>query len=215
MSILRNELPQLLDVKSMIEALINPESQIKTPARLVKSARTKLFDDYLITESNLTQKEALLSNQLSPSLLFNVQTNDGTNCVYYPNGQIAIMSTTVFGFFIDNLTVNGSNPDSKSNNTEKGLNWHNIKNSFTTIIYDMTEIQRKSIRNKSPLSSVTNPISISTSNQENISYSSINETLFNKCNNSNNNKKSNEQKILAFITSSGHCVCYRKNGTPK
>ena len=33
--------------------------------------------------------------------VFNTQTNDGTNCVYYPNGQLAILSANAFGFLIE------------------------------------------------------------------------------------------------------------------
>jgi hypothetical protein len=261
MAILRNELPKPLNLEQIYETICNPNNHIinKIQNRNIKSARSKLFSlpfnytannsEFISSNEASTLKADANENLIQSAipLIFNTQTNDGTNCVYYPNGQIAIVSSTVFGFYIDNLPTNNNQSHNinnsfnltdqtsnakEKNNFEKGLSWHTIVNSYTTIVYDMTENkEKKSSRgcNKSPLSSYTNALSINTNSDIKSSlYSDLNATSKNKISNNLNNhfkytnymnEKPNilkqEPKILALITSTGHCVCYRENGTPR
>ena len=229
MSILRNELPKPLDLDSMLESISNPNCVAsKTPTRVNKSAglRPKLFGSLFGNdadlEGDLLAKQANKPNTPSPLQIYNTQTNDGTNCVYYPNGQLAILSTNVFGFFIDSLPVTNT----LNSNVERGLNWQIFRNSFTTVVYGMSDnaaakkVSR--VQNKSPLSTCTNQISMSTGHTGLKSQLSDNTTSQHYFTN-NTNVMSNDMslrpstgpKLLAFITSSGHCVCYRENGTPR
>ncbi len=227
MSILRNELPTPLDLDSMLESIINPNCVAsKTPTRVNKSAglRPKLFGSLFGNDADLDGD--LLAKQPKPNTptplqLYNTQTNDGTNCVYYPNGQLAILSTNVFGFFIDSLPVSNT----LNSNVERGLNWQIFKNSFTTVVYGMSDNVSKKIsraQNKSPVSMCTNQISMSTGPTGLKSQLSDNTTGLNNYAN-HTNIMSNDMslrpntgpKLLAFITSSGHCVCYRENGMPR
>lgn len=99
-----------------------------------------------------------MQSQTSNNTLFNTQINDGSNCVYYPNGQLAICSTTVYGFSVDNFSNNLSYMNQSMNsvadppsvsvnprdrNKELGLAPQNVKNSFTTSVFGWSDSLKK------------------------------------------------------------------------
>jgi len=231
---LRNEIPKALDLDQILNSIANPHQKpigLGLPPRISNDRPTKSAtgirsqfipcgNDALAKQTNLTQQ--------SPTV-FNVQTNDGTNSVYYPNGQLAILSANVFGFYVDNvpvsLSTNANNlshsinnnlqePQSyiKAHNTERGLSWQNIKNSYTTLVFGVNETKKQRDL-ASPISAYTNLTNNKHQNQENNKPDSEKNNYIDKLikNHSNN---SGESKLLAFITSSGSCVCYRENGMP-
>ena len=115
MSILRNEIPRPLDVNMMLECLSNPNlgGSMNFPMshRSVKSATNRSLNKSQQTTLALLSmfggsytdlsKSGNVLNTPRPPALFNTQTNDGTSCVYYPNGQLALLRSNVFGFSIE------------------------------------------------------------------------------------------------------------------
>jgi hypothetical protein len=144
MSILRNQIPKPLDLNFIIECISNPVLNNTINNRILSASSNR---------TSLTNKENEneYSNIPKPQL-FNTQTNDGTNCVYYTNGSLAILTANVFGFCFENSTSNTTNPGSSlsmastnmiNNLTGFGntsatppLSYQNLKSSYTTIVYD-------------------------------------------------------------------------------
>lgn len=187
MSIVRGEIPKLLNLSEIIEKIANPPHHFSSSAdfgnKVIRPSKSACVsrslslkaNDYeyahVESEKNFLSKKSLQQNN-SPSNsrpLFSALTNDGTNSLYYPNGQLAIISATVHGFYIDNVPVNSSlihnstlastnisvNQSAnnsilqdissiKATNYEKGLVQHTIKNSFTTCVFGMDNLQTKS-----------------------------------------------------------------------
>jgi hypothetical protein len=255
MSIMRNEIPKPLNLNLMLESLSNPNL-----ASLLQTGQFPLSSKLITTQSLQTPRKS--SNPMSksddstmsllPSLgfnppkpppLLNTQTTDGTNCVFYPNGQIAVLIANVFGYTVENAPLTGANASTStqdqptarqshsvlsnhhstlnsvsgstttvhhhhhhqqqqqqnaaSKETNVGLIFapHIVKNSFTTVVYDTTYtdlLQRsaKSLRSMDGTSS---------------------ESRLKSCSDSS----FGQVPVLAVITSTGACVCYRKNGYPK
>ena len=176
--------------------------------------------------------------------MLNTQTNDGTVSIHYPNGQQAIMVANVFGFSIENnLTntpsnqVNFRDDNSSMNgsigtsNVNSALTWQNYKNSYTTIVYDMYSARKlllaKGITSMSAKNqkSTLNPHNSNEINKLVADAKLLRENASKKLNapvkkshpsQLNNPQESlNEPKILAIITCTGYCVCYRSNGSPR
>jgi hypothetical protein len=244
MSILRNEIPKPLDLNFMLECISNPVL-FNTINNRILSASSRVTN-----KANENEYPSIPKPQL-----FNTQTNDGTNCVYYANGSLAILTVNAFGFYFENATSN-TNPGSSlsmtstnmiSNLTGFGnssatppLSYQNLKNSYSTIVYDyvpkrsFSNNTNKSKRSNSLMSSglgIYNDKEKEKEKQEslllNLSFngdknkSLLNKNNSNKENSSNNNsgknfkKEKNESHLLAIIAPSGNCVCYRKNGKPR
>jgi hypothetical protein len=129
------------------------------------------------TESSASQRlqyhhPASAMNSTQNMLLYS-QTNDGTTCVYYPNGELAILIVNVFGLYVESSVLSGVNAPSaaaiaaattaaqnaassslvngfldssllSSNTANNSLGSHlgsilsgaNLKNSYTTIVFD-------------------------------------------------------------------------------
>ena len=175
-----------------------------------------------------------------PPLLLNTQTNDGTVSIHYPNGQQAILIANVFGFSIennsnstpstqvnfrdDNSSLNGSIGTS---NVNSALAWQNYKNSYTTIIYDVCSARKlllakgitsMSAKQKSTTTN-TNEIDKMLADAKHLKENAS-KKLAPPLKNAKNthhhaNALINEPKILAIITCTGYCVCYRPNGNPR
>jgi hypothetical protein len=130
-----------------------------------------------------------------------VETNDGTTCIYYPNGQLAVLVSNVFGYSAEirsqspisgfSAPINNAPTqfDAPSVNSFGGgvaigslmLSGQNLIDSYSTVIYD----------------SSTAPL-LNPDNQQRIT-STI---------------KKKFGRLLAIITSTGCCVHYRSNGNP-
>jgi hypothetical protein len=256
MSIMRNEIPKPLNVNFMLEAISNPNlasllqtGQLHLSSKLLTAQSTQIPSQTGKSNNALSKSDdstmsllpSLGFNPPKPPPLLNTQTNDGTNCVFYPNGQIAVVVVNVFGYTVENAPTPGTN-EPKSNHDQptarqshsvlsnhhstinsvsgstnaahqqhpqqqqqnaasKEINLgpvlapHSVKNSYTTVVYDTTNtnlLQRsaKSLKNLDGTGSESKLKSCSDS-----SFSQV--------------------PVLAVITSSGACVCYRKNGYPK
>jgi len=253
MSIMRNEIPKPLNVNFMLEAISNPNltsllqtGQFPLSSKLLTAQSTQI-PSQTSKPNNALSKSDDFTMSLLPSLGFNppkpppmlnTQTNDGTNCVFYPNGQIALLIVNVFGYTVENAPTPGANapgsnhdqptarqshsvlsthhstsvtgptatahqqhqqPQNAAPNKEINLGPtlapHSVKNSYTTVVYDTTNthlMQRsaKSLKNMDGTGSESRLKSCSES-----SFSQV--------------------PVLAIITSSGACVCYRKNGYAK
>lgn len=115
MSILRNEIPQPLDVNFMLDCISNPNlgsfnnliNQRTTKSAINQSTKNQTLSLISMVGTSFTDfsKSNIFNIPRSPPL-FNTQTNDGTTCVYYPNGQLAILKANVFGFHIENSKPN-------------------------------------------------------------------------------------------------------------
>jgi hypothetical protein len=200
MSILRKEIPKPLDYETIIENLyatkLNP-NEIKSTI-----------------DSEFGQQGFGSATPMAP-ILCSTHTNDGTTCVFYPSGRIAILSVNVFGYYYENVisnynlnanqaqaNVNMSSVGLSTSNTSVNnhqahtantslssvsnsnrlLNWMNLKDSYTTVVFD----DKKLI-------------------SESASFS----------NSSSKKKMHADGSILAVISPNGSCVCYRKNGTAR
>lgn len=254
MSIMRNEIPKPLNVNFMLEAISNPNlasllqtGQLHLSSKLLTAQSTQIPSQSGKSNNTLSKSDDLTMSLLpslgfnppKPPPLLNTQTNDGTNCVFYPNGQMAVLVVNVFGYTVENAPTPGTNAStsnheqptarqshsvlsnhhstinsvigstttthqqhqqqqnvaSKETNLGPVLAPHSVKNSYTTVVYDTTNthlLQRsaKSLKNMDGTGSESRLKSCSES-----SFSQV--------------------PVLAIITSSGACVCYRKNGYPK
>jgi len=224
---LRNEIPKPLDLNQIIHNIINPQLKgvgLTLPPRIISDRPTKsassIRSNLMPCEKDeLLVKQNILTENQQSSTVFNTQTNDGTNCVYYPNGQLAILSANTFGFYVDNVpvglsanvnnlgqSINSNLQETQSNtrahNTEKGLCFQNIKDSYTTIVFSSNETNK--------MHDLKSPISKSDRKQNILNYFEKSNMVENLVKNSN----SSERKVLALITASGACVCYRSNGMP-
>ena len=180
-----------------------------------------------------------------PPPLLNTQTNDGTVSLHYPNGQQAVLIANVYGYSIDNnanntpstqvnfrddnSSVNGS---IGTNHVNSALTRQNYKNSYTTIIYDVSSARKlllaKGITSMSAKQKSTTTTTTANANEidkmladakqlkENASKK-LNAPLKNAkiTHHHQSNALANEPKILAIITCTGYCVCYRPNGHPR
>jgi hypothetical protein len=206
MSILRKELPKPLDYETIIESLY---------ASKLNSTELKSTID---TEFN---QQGFGSAAPQAPILCSTHTNDGTTCVFYPSGRIAILSANVYGYYYENVVSNhvnnqtqaATNHNSNTNtsalglstsinsisnmnhqahtantsmssvsNSNRLLNWMNLRDSYTTIVFDDKKGQNESTPFSSP------------------------------------SKKKNlhaDGSILAVISPNGSCVCYRKNGSTR
>ena len=241
MSVLRYELPKRLEVNQIIESISNPYLTLPTN-RTTKSAYHLVNTQQQIQlQNHSTQTPVQTSLGFNSNdtfmpktlpILLNTQTNDGTTCVYYPTGQKAIVVANVFGFSVEttsslsthmpqasahtNMTSMSGSFNSSNIAGNSNLTWQNLKNSFTTIVYDLTSEMnnRKSSKYsyKSFNSNSSSNLAItpreSEDNETNKKMSTVNPIK-------QLNKYERDAKILLIITSSGHCVRYRENGKPK
>lgn len=209
MSILRNEIPKPLNVDYMLEVLSNPS-----------------LIGVINTNSLITSKSSINFNQtkqlnstiqlLKPPDLLNTQTNDGTTCIYYKNGQLAIVIANVFGYYIENSN-NSSESRATANNMQASINGsltgstnisnmtlcsQNLKNSYTTVIYDICK--------KHPKSASSSRLTSSAQLSANYSFEDKDESVRKIF-----EKSKREQNILAIVSPLGYCVVYRNNGKPR
>jgi hypothetical protein len=183
--------------------------------------------------------ELISSCNNKPFALLRTQTNDGTTCIYYPNGQLAIIMANVFGFYIENTnwmppsiniesrsqsrgsiynqSSNGNNLNSSILNSLSGLpaasissyapylSWLNIKDSFTTVVYDNIN---KSLNGRK---------TIETYNESEAKIRCVKEEIISNSNISMLSEWANteENNLLALISSNGYCVCYGNKSKPK
>ena len=212
MSISRNEIPKPLDLNYMLDIISNPNLVSISLSNPLTSSKSSL------SQSSSSIKQ-LSSIQLpKPPCLLNTQTNDGTTSVYYKNGQLAILVANVFGYFIENGGGN-SNAESRgtvqniqasinssfsgsNNNINPTLSWLNIKNSNTTIIYD---VYKKTPKSASSAAASTRLETITSTDD----YDDNLKKIFDKP------QKGTEPRLLAVISPLGYCVVYRSNGSPR
>ena len=110
MSILRNEIPRPLDVNFMLDCIANPNlgslnnliNQRPSKSAVNLPANSSMLSLISMVGASFTDfsKTNIFNIPRAPPL-FNTQTNDGTTCVYYPNGQLAILKANAFGFHIE------------------------------------------------------------------------------------------------------------------
>ncbi|RNA29347.1 hypothetical protein BpHYR1_032044 [Brachionus plicatilis] len=208
MSILRNEIPRPLDVEYMLEVISNPNLiGMTNNSSSLTTSRSSI---------HLNQVKQSTIQLPKPPDLINTQTNDGTTCIYYKNGQLAIIVANVFGYYIENPN-NSSESRGANNNIQASINGsftgtnnvpnmslcsQNVKNSYTTVIYDMHLKQPKS----GSSSGLTNSAMLGTNVSTDDNDESIRKIL---------DKSKREQKLLAVISALGYCVVYRSNGKPR
>lgn len=208
MSILRNEIPKPLNVNYMLEIISNPSL-----IGIISNSNSMISSKSSI---NFNQTKQLTIQFPKPPDLLNTQTNDGTKCIYYKNGQLAIVIANVFGYYVEN-----SNASSESrgpvNNMQASVNGlftgstnvsnmtlcsQNVQNSYTTVIYDFCKNPPKS-----PSSSrLTRSAQLSTNNSIDDNDEIVRKIF---------EKSKREQNILAIVSPLGLCVVYRKNGKPR
>lgn len=111
MSILRYEIPRPLDLQYMLEVISNPNlAQLATLAPTsYEAAMAQLGGGgNKPTNNSLSRPGSSLSsvsfNFPKPPPLLSTHTNDGTTCIYYPNGQLAVVVANVFGFFVESAS---------------------------------------------------------------------------------------------------------------
>lgn len=165
-----------------------------------------------------------------PSML-STQTNDNTTCVYYPNGHKAILIANVFGFSVETGSALGTQqssvqqPSSQNNLTSmsgsftsanvantSSLTWQSVKNSYSTIIYDLyNEGNRKVSRYsyKSSFSTATSSGIESRSKEREDDKKTV------SINVKPQSRHERDGRLLAIITPTGNCVYYRDNGKPR
>ena len=250
MSILRNELPKLLNVNFMLDCISNPNllSQMSSSSSTsIAVLKNRTSNPNLLHRANsasmaiTTSTQSLNSNRSTshlpqPPPMLNSQTNDGTVCLFYPNGHQAIVVSNVFGYKIekdaagtpstagmnfrdDNSSLNGSVGTA---NVNSALSWQNYKNSYTTIVYEQCSARKlllaKGITSQSAKKQNETDKMLLTAKQlkENASKK-LNAPLKRGQNVANNAQDVliTEPKILAIITCTGYCVCYRPNGNPR
>ena len=224
MTILRNEIPRPLDAQFMLECISNPN--------LSALALTSSSSSSLNTAPRQTNLKPESYNAPRAPPLLNSQTNDGTVCLYYPNGQLAISQANVFGCCVDASAMHHTNSSnslgnqvtfaSNSNNelgslisgsSGPGLVWQSFRNSFTTIVYDMN-LAKKISRNSSSRSlpgRKLNPNSKNEASRENSAKDAGKKEHKIK----ESKETAMDAHMLAMITCTGCCVCYRANGVPK
>ena len=234
MTILRNEIPRPLDTEFMLECISNPNL---SALALTSSSSNSLNTARQTTTNNKQESLAASYNAPRAPPLLNSQTNDGTVCLFYPNGQLAITQANVFGCCVDASAMHHTNSSnslgnqvtfaSNSNNelgslisgsSGPGLVWQSFKNSFTTIVYDMN-LAKKISRNSSSRSLPGRKLNPSNKNEA-LSEAAKRENSAKDANKKEHkNKESKETAMdthmLAMITCTGCCVCYRANGVPK
>jgi hypothetical protein len=233
MAIQRRELPKLLDYDSVIETLFTPPPVSALPSAIgnVSALSVPNNTDSVINISGIQQQRLLCSTH----------TSDGTFIVYYPSGRVAIECLNVWGYNYENspsssllnntvgsITVINANPiiepkppsdpfkitvQSSANNASNTSNLNssinqqksdsmlvnassnastlkfdtiNIKDAYTTLIYDDIKPRME------VAGSVTGSMSTPAPPK-------------NVC----------EGRLLALITSTGYCLCYRRNGNLK
>jgi hypothetical protein len=133
MSILRNEIPKPLNPHLMLELISNPnlngfyntnqqQQQQQPPPSQTSYQKPALISSTFISSSSPTQQQQppalhasdhLLSSSSSfnvpkPPALLSTHNNDGTTCVYYPNGQLALLVVASFGFTVENASSSNS-----------------------------------------------------------------------------------------------------------
>ena len=120
MSILRNEIPKLLNVTFMLDCLGNPNlllqmstSSSATLTTNLAALKQKPSNPNLLHRANsasmaitastqsLSSSNRATSHLPQPPPVLNSQTNDGTVCLLYPNGHQAIVVSNVFGYKIE------------------------------------------------------------------------------------------------------------------
>lgn len=213
MSISRNEIPKPLDVNYMLEIISNPNLVGMSLNNSLTNSKSSLNQ----SSSSIKQLSAIQFPK--PPCLLNTQTNDGTTCVYYKNGQLAIIMANVFGYYIENgggnsnsesrvtvqniqASINSSFSGSNNNANNPILNWQNVKNSNTTVIYDVYKKLPKSASS----GAISTRIETITSTDD---YDDNLKKIFEK------SSKGTEPRLLAVISPLGYCVVYRANGNPR
>ena len=257
MSILRNEIPKLLNVTFMLDCLGNPNlllqmssSSSATLTTNLAALKQKPSNPNLLHRANsasmaitastqsLNSSNRATSHLPQPPPVLNSQTNDGTVCLLYPNGHQAIVVSNVFGYKIekdaagtpstggmnyrdDNSSLNGSVGTAQVNSA---LTWQNYKNSYSTIVYEQCSARKlllaKGITSQSAKKQNETDKMVMTAKQlkQNASKK-LNAPLKRgqHAQHANNSQEAllTEPKILAIITCTGYCVCYRPNGNPR
>ena len=217
MAILRRDLPTPLDFDSVLESMYAPPSTSALPSALGNASALSS------TNPNETTSNGTLNN--FQRVLCSTHTNDGTFVVYYPSGRVAITCVNVWGYnyesstnssllnnTVGSITVVNANPivvnpqnnqvtlqasinNANANTSGNGNQLQrsdslianptiNIKDAYTTLIYDDVKQRGETLQSTSAA-----PFSF---------MKSI---------------TGPEGRLLAVITSTGSCLCYRRNGT--
>ena len=241
MSLLRWELPKPLDVNLLIATISNPFLNSSTLAQS-QPAHTSIVsfrkqvdvqksqDAFLTSPSYLSPLESgpaqndmktahLLQFLPPPPPLLKSQTQDGTTCIYYPNGRVAIVLANVFGYSFESasqashtnlnsaMAVNHENLKPNANltfmtgslnssfaavggNSSTVMVSQSVKRSYTTVIYD-----------NSPPDSSTAVATL--------------EPLANEPKPRAKSSKGKRGRLLAVVNPSGSCICYGPLGQPR
>lgn len=233
MCIMRYEIPKPLDLEYLLESISNPN--ILNPALGVPlnfpSTANSMTTNTAHPQTPHTAKAVPQSGSMHmprPPTLFHTQTNDGTTCVFYPNGQLAIAFANVFGYYVESGSASGASSADNTNNrgtatagsfisTSYGISlvWHNIHNSFSAVVYDKvneTLITRpKTTSNVFLMTDAASCLSKQlTSETGDQATGSPSKQLIKPL-----KSRKKEIPMLAVISPQGYCVVYRKNGQPK
>jgi hypothetical protein len=218
MAILRKEIPKPLDFDSVIDTLYSIHTQGGGVHSSLGSASS-----LSLTNSNDAASVSVITSQRS---LCSTHTTDGTIVVYYPSGRIAITCANVYGYFIEtstntsaantttNTTGNNANSNQILNNTSGGTNQQN--NSFS----NQNDKAAKS-DNSAALNTSATGVNVNlTSQNVKDSYTTIifddskprGENVVNSATSRPVKSPTAEGRMMALVTSTGYCVCYRRNG---
>ncbi len=226
MSILRYELPRPLDVHYLIETISNPNLLTSSLGIPLTVSNPPGSTHHVPTSFNLPRPPPLLSSQ----------TNDGTLCLHYPNGQQAILLANVHGYYIESSGSNSNSayidvsaknaapggPTSITNSfisNSYGMNmlWQNVNNSYTTVVYDIARFNKASATTKS--SNVTGLVSKLTMETDKSHETNTLTGTYSLAKSTHQVRKKVttivSKTILATISPLGHCVVYRRDGTPR
>src|SRR5690606_14299518 len=110
MAIQRFEIPKPLDLNYILETISNPNlisNALYGPPLLSANPNAILASSgALANRNNIANNSLYLSSTPftlpRPPPILSTQTNDATVCLYYPNGQQAIVLANVFGYYIEN-----------------------------------------------------------------------------------------------------------------
>lgn len=238
MSILRREIPKPLEFEMIVENLYTLPV---ITSSLAMNASVLSFANATETGSVSVN----LNVNTSVRTLVSTHTNDGTTLVFYPSGGIAITCANVFGYFVDgasnasttlNATVNTTaNNASNMNNTSGGVNLTGATTQASSINQQSSTYTSNTANQVSTNTSVTLNTSASLGSAllnfntlnlhdsyTTIIYDDVKLRGFNYGTSSVASSRADtvkssvsEGRLMAIITATGNCICYRRNGQPK
>ena len=230
MAIQRRELPKPLDYESVVEILYTapPVSALPSAIGNISSLSGPSNTDPIVNISGAQQQRLLCSTH----------TSDGTFIVYYPSGRLAVQCINVWGYNYEN-----SPSSSLLNNTVGSITLINANpivepklpvDPFKATVQSNTSTSNTSNQNLSTNQQKSDSLLVNaSSNASTLKFDTINirdayttliyddvkprmelaGSVTGSMNTPAPPKNVCEGRLLALITSTGYCLCYRRNGT--